>query len=108
MNCNTCRDLAKWCDSTYPTTIVKKGLAVTSYKGHEIRFKKKIVRCEECGDLWHIDYSDETCPSLFTSLHKIFVIEHETDPSNWGGAEYVSKVMQNIVVNTPIAIEEKI
>lgn len=108
MNCNTCDELGRYGYSSYPTTIIKQGLAVTSYNGYEIRFKKKIIKCEECGELWAFEYNDETYPSLLSSLHKIFEIEYEKDPTNWGGSQYMERIMKEIVINTPIAILEEI
>lgn len=106
MKCNTCYELGKYNCSSSPTTVIEKGIAVTSYKGYEIRFKKKIIKCEECGELWAFEYDDGTYPSLFLSLHKIFEKEYEENPSKWGGAEYVDKILKEIVINTPIAIKE--
>lgn len=106
MNCNTCDELRRYGYSNNSTTIIEKGVAITSYRGYEVRFKKQIVKCEECGELWTFEYNDGTYPSLFSSLNKIFEKEYEENPSKWGGAEYVDKVLNEIVINTPIAIKE--
>lgn len=106
MRCETCNEIAKWGDTDKPTILLKKGLAITSYNGYEIKFKKKIIKCEECGDQWHINYEDETNQSLFSIMHSIFAIEYQNSPANWGGNEYMAQVRKEIVANTPIAIEE--
>ena len=108
MKCNTCDELRKYGVSSYPTTIIEKGLAVAFYRGQEIRFKKKIIKCEECGELWCFEYDDGTYPNVLSSLHKIFEIEYEKDPTKWGGSEYMARVMNDIVKNATIIIKEKI
>ncbi len=108
MRCKTCKELGKYGYSNYPTTLIEKGLVITSYKGHEIKFKKIIVKCEECGELWAFEYRDKAYPKLLSSLNKIFEIEYKKGSSNCTRTEDLDKVMKDILVNIPITLKDEI